>query len=140
MKNIISKLVVISSFAFVASGAFASGFKCDGTEGYAVRLYNHLDATRLPAALIVSHSEATPTTLLKAYDEEIRKHNKANTVQYVVDGGQMSAETVILQIAFKEGQESIAAGETIPGQLILVGGNGGKEVHQLDCARYLKGE
>ena len=120
----------------VGTAAFGSGFKCDGDLGYSVKLFNKTDATRVPAVLVVSQKGLG--TLLRAESEEIRKHNRANTVQYVVEGNeQLNADQVVLQITFKEGRETLAAGEEAPGQLILVKG-ADREVIDLSCERYLK--
>ena len=138
MRNVLSE----SLFVFVGlltSNAFGSGFKCDG-EGYSVQYYNQVDpqlGTRNPAALIVS-SEAG--TLLVRKGGAIRKNTRANTTQYVVEGNrQLDADTAILQIAFKEGVEVLAKGETVDGQLILVQ-DGQRIVFELSCARYLTQE
>jgi hypothetical protein len=126
--------------AVVGSSSFASGFRCEG-DGYSVKLFNKTsNATRTPSVMIVSHEDASPATLLRRDGAAIRKHNRLNTVQYVVDGNnKIGADTVILQIAFKEGQESLEAGETADGQLILVADDS-RQVVALACERYLKGE
>lgn len=136
MKNYMG-LVVIG--LVVASSAFASGFKCEGDSGYRVKLYNHRNTeTRVPAKMIISHEDAG--TLLVADESEISKTNRANTVRYTVDGNRkIQAEQAILQIAFKEGRETLGKGKTAEGQLILVGDED-REVFDLTCVRYLVGE
>jgi hypothetical protein len=121
----------------LAQTAMASGFQCEG-DGYNVKLYNRTDATRTPAVLVVSQEDASPATLLKRSGDEISKTNRANTVRYTVEGNRkIDADSVILQIAFKEGREVLADGETADGQLILVR-DGAKQVIDLTCSRYLK--
>ncbi len=132
----IGLLVAVSS-----TGAFASGFRCTSENGFAVKLYNHTTgATRTPSLLVVSHGDADPSTLLTRKGSEIRKNNRVNSVQYVVEGNRkIDADTVILQVSYKEGRENLEAGETVNGQLILVS-DGNRQVVKLECERYLKGE
>ncbi len=140
MKNVTLNLLTIVSLFLGASAAQASGFRCEGGDGFAVKLFNHTNATRTPAKLIVSHGDADPSTLLVRSDEEISKSNRLSTVRYTVDGNaKIGAETVILQINFKEGSEVLEAGEVVPGQLILIDENGHRDVTALECERYLKG-
>ncbi len=128
----------VLAFALVSGSAMASGFKCGG-EGYNVKMYNLTSgATRKPAVLVLSHDHASPKTLLTAKGSDIRKHNKVTSVQYVTDGASMDLAKVILQVSFKEGQEVIAKGDVIDGQLILVGEDKTREVIGLTCERYLK--
>jgi len=128
------------TLALMTGMASASGFKCEGLDsGFRTKLFNHVQpglGTRVPAAMIVSHEDEG--TLLSAKGADIRKRNRANTVQYVTDGNdRLDADTVILQIRFKEGREVIERGETAPGQLVLVK-DGTREVYDLSCERYLK--
>lgn len=135
------KSLFISLFAvgLVSSGAFASGFACEG-EGFTVRLNNHVfGATRTPAALIVSHEDVSPRTLISKFGEQINKTNRKNTVQYSVSASSMDLKKAILQVSFKEGREVLEDGEVTDGQLILVAYDGSKEVVELDCSRRLKG-
>lgn len=136
-KLVLSAMVI----GLVGSSAFASGFRCSGGDGYQVKLYNETQTeTRIPSVMVVSHTEASPATLLVARGSDIRKTNRLNTVRYTVDGSDMRADKVILQINFKEGRETLEEGEEVPGQLIIVERNGDRSVVELDCARYLKGE
>jgi hypothetical protein len=132
-------------FLGLGSSAFASGFKCESVhsrQAYTVRLYNHVSpttGTRVPAVLVISEEEQG--TLLVRKNGEISKHVRANSVQYVVNGNErLGVERAILQIAFREGREVLAAGESVDGQLILVREDGGRSVTDLTCSRYLKGE
>ncbi len=137
MKNLVTLMVV---GMLVTSATFASGFKCDATDdsGYSAKLFNHVSgATRTPAVLVVSNKDANPGTLLKASGEEISKTNRANTVRYTVEGNSKTADTVILQISFKEGREVIEAGESADAQLIFVT-EGQRDVVPMECVRYLK--
>ncbi len=136
MKNLMNKMVVVG--LLIGTAAFGSGFKCEGDLGYSVKLFNKTGATRVPAVLIVSQQGLG--TLLKATGTDIRKYNRSNTVQYVVDGNeQLNADQVILQISFKEGRETLTANEVASGQLILVK-DGEREVISLSCERYLKND
>jgi len=139
MKNINTKIVV-ALFAVISTASFASGFRCEG-EGYAVKMYNKTTGgTRVPAKMVISHEDASPTTLLVADGEDIHKKNRVNSVQYITDGNsRIGAETVILQVAFKEGRDVIEAGDVVDGQLILTTAFG-KEVASLVCERYLKND
>lgn len=143
MKSLAINLLTIATVVF-ATNAQASGFRCEDTQdlGYSVKLYNKTSGgTRIPSKLILSQESASPRTLLVAGQDEITKHNRLNTVQYVVDGNEkVGAERVILQITFKEGAESLEAGEHAPGQLIFVSEDGDRDVVRLTCERYLKGE
>jgi len=135
------KSTIISVFAMAAmvlSGTvFASGFTCEANDGYNAKVFNNVNptkGTRTPAALIISNEEGT---LLVRKDAEIKKNNRLNTVQYVVEGSRKAdADQVILQISFKEGREVLEAGDTADGQLILVK-DGVREVKQVVCTRYL---
>ena len=134
------KNVIFGVLALAASASFASGFRCESEEGFKVKLYNQTKSgTRVPSKLIVSHENASPATLLVADGSEITKTNRLNTVRYTVDGSDMNLHQVILQIKFKEGQETIREGEVVEGQLILVDEEGSREVSDLACERYLKG-
>lgn len=137
----LTNLFVVVAVAFASTSAMASGFRCAG-DGYNVKLYNKTaGGTRIPAVFILSHEDASPATLLRRGEGEISKSNRLNTVRYTVDGNsKVGAETVILQISFKEGVEVLEAGEEVPGQLILVNEDGDREVTHLTCERYLKGE
>lgn len=111
----------ISLFAvsLVGSSAFASGFRCEG-EGFTVRMNNetYIKHSQLLAVLVISHEDASPRTVLVAEGEEIRKANQKNTVRYTVDAEQMGLDKAILQIAFKEGKETLEKGEIVTGQLV----------------------
>lgn len=135
MKNTMKVLVV--SFLVVGAGAFASGFKCEGSE-YSVKLFNKLDATRTPAVLVVSVNRDGIGTLITAKGSEISKTNRLNTVRYTVDAAEAFAKQAILQISFKEGRETLEEGEVVSGQLILVQEDGSREVTDLECSRYKK--
>lgn len=134
------KTAIILGLAMAFSGTvFASGFKCESADGLNVKLFNHVDpntGTRIPAVLVISYEQGT---LLVRRQYEIKKINRRNTVQYVVNGRGLDANTAILQIRFKEGREVLAEGERAEGQLILVD-YGDKQVIALDCERYLKAE
>lgn len=137
------KSAIIGMLVLVAGSSFASGFKCEDVngDGFRVKLFNRTTGgTRVPSKLVISHTEASPATLLVASDSEISKSNRANVVRYTVDGSEMNLDTAILQIRFLEGRDSIAKGETAEGQLILVDHEGNREVSHLVCERYLKGE
>ncbi|MBI1859391.1 MAG: hypothetical protein HYR96_00540 [Deltaproteobacteria bacterium] len=137
------KTMITIGLAIALSGsAYASGFKCTSDEGLNVKLFNHVDplsGTRTPAVLVIS-SDAQGTLIVRK-DTEITKHNRANTVQYVVDGSEkVGAETAILQIRFKEGREVLEAREVTAAQLILVSEDNDRSVIALECERYLKAE
>ena len=143
MKPILS-LITSIVFLTLSQSAQASGFRCDGDSEAAnlhVKLFNHVqpeNGTRTPAALIVSDDQRG--TLLTRRTTEIRKYNRQNTVQYVVEGNRkIDADRVILQIRFKEGQEVLPDGVVAQGQLILIQDDE-KSVYQLTCERYLKSE
>lgn len=140
MKTVTINLLAIVTLA-LATNAQASGFKCEGN-GYSAKLFNKTTGgTRIPAKFILSHEDASPRTLLSRGEGEISKSNNVNTVKYVVHGNtKVSADTVILQINFKEGLETLEAGEQVSGSLILVNEDGSREVSRLTCERYLKGE
>lgn len=127
--------------ALAPTAAFASGFKCQGDEGYRAKLFNYVDpesGTRTPAFFVLS--SALQGTLLTRDADEIRKTNRLNTVRYSVDGSaELNSDKVILQIRFLEAQEELAAGETAPAQLIFVKGEE-RQVYPMTCVRYLKGE
>ena len=131
--NLLTALVV----ALMGTGAFASGFRCDGDMGYSVKLFNHTSGgTRTPAVMVISQDGEG--TLLRRDGDEITKRNRVNSVQYVVEGNRkLDADTAILQISFKEGSETIAEGESTDGQLIL-DKDGDRSVFHLVCERYLK--
>jgi hypothetical protein len=139
MKSLIVKLV--SAGLVIGTAAFGSGYQCDGqnSEGveWAVKLYNHASVeSRVPAVLVVSNE--SEGTLLRRADTEIKKANRRNTVQYVVEGNRkIDADTVIFQVAHKEGKETFEKGQIISGQLILVKDEA-REVIELTCSRYLK--
>jgi hypothetical protein len=133
-------LQVISTFLVffaVTGSAMASGFRCQSTEGYSVKEYDHTDphtGTRVPAVLVISYE--SQGTLLVAKNEEIRKHNRVNSIQYSVDGNEkLNADTAIFQVMYKPGQEVSKKG--VPGQLILVQ-SGTRDAIDLQCERYLK--
>ena len=83
MKNT-TKLFSVLCVAAIQTSAFASGFKCEGDMGYNVKLYNDTSSTRTPAVLVIS--QVGQGTLLTREGTEISKHNRPNTVQYVVEG------------------------------------------------------
>lgn len=135
------RFVLALALGFLGTAAHADGFKCEGNDSTLnVKIFNHVRpelGTRTPAKLIVS--DLRQGTLVTRSTDQIRKHNRVSTVQYVVDGNeQIGAETVILQVAFKAGREVIAAGEERDGQLILVDAEGDRTVYELTCKRYLK--
>lgn len=135
-----TKLLSLVILGVVATSAFGSGFKCE-SDAYNVKLFNHVNpdsGTRVPAVMVISSPEHG--SLLVSEGDAIRKHNRRNTVQYVVEGNsQLGADMAILQIRFKEGRETLEEGETAPGQLILVIGDD-RDVFQLRCEWYLKSE
>lgn len=139
MKTLIVKLV--STGLVIGTAAFGSGYQCDGysSEGveWAVKMYNHASVeSRVPAVLVVSNEAAG--TLLRRSDAEIKKVNRRNTVQYVIEGNRkIDADTVIFQVAHKEGKETLEPGQVTTGQLILVKDEA-REVIELTCSRYLK--
>ena len=64
--------------------------------------------------------------------------NRTNTVQFVVEGNRkIDADTVIFQVAHKEGRDTLEEGALVDGQLILLKDQA-KEVIELACFRYLK--
>src|SRR5688500_2596961 len=115
MKN----LILVAVAMMVTSGAFASGFKCEG-EGYRVKIFNKLDATRTPAVLILSHVE--DGTIVKADAEDIQKYNGTTSVRYTVEDTD-SWDLVTIRIVFKEGKEVLEAGEEVDASLLLRSGN-----------------
>jgi len=139
MGKSVKRIVAVTALT-IGMGAFASGFRCAG-EGYTVKMFNHIspeEGTRTPAALIIASEEEG--TLLVRKGSEIRKNNRRNTVQYVVRGNRrLGADRAILQVAFKEGRETLEDGETVDGQLILQADED-REVVKLSCERYLKSE
>lgn len=126
--------LLIGLMALVSAGSFASGFKCEGDQ-YSVKLFNKtVDGTRIPAVMVVSEKEHG--TLFRASGSEIRKVNRINSVQYIVN---MDEDKYILQVAFKEGKETLEEGESVDGQLIMILEDGdSKVVEPLECVRYLK--
>lgn len=137
-----SKVVTLLSCAMVlGTAAFGSGYTCSGTDAqgldWGVKLYNHTSVeTRVPSILVVSNTEQG--TLLKREGSEIKKVNRKNTVQFVVEGNRkIDADSVVFQVAHKEGRETLTDGEEVEGQLILVKDEA-KEVVSLTCTRYLK--
>ena len=135
-------LTIIGVALAISSSVFASGFKCKSEDGINVKLFNNVnstDGTRTPAVFVVSTEESG--TLMVRRDSEIRKHNRANTVQYVTDGSDsVLANKTILQIRFKEGREVLEEGQIADAQLILISEDGDRRVTALDCTRYLKSE
>jgi len=133
--NLLTALVI----TVFGSSAFGSGFKCEGEDGYRVKLYNNVkatDGTRTPAVLVISHDDMG--TLLVRKGEEIRKRNYTTSVRYVVEGNRkLDADTAIVQIQFKEGSEVLKEGEIVTGQLVLVSDGESRKLDLL-CARYLK--
>lgn len=127
--------------SLLATASFGSGFVCTQDDGdIRVKLFNHVHpelGTRTPAVLVISDENGM---VLTRKGKQIQKKNRLNTVQYIVDGGEAGdaypLEGAILQVRFKEGQETIEAGDTVPAQLILMG-DGDKDVSQLSCERYL---
>ena len=130
--------IVLASVVGLSVPALASGFRCESRDGYRVQVYNHVSAsegTRVPAALIVSHE--TAGTLLAAKDGEISKRNLSNVVQYSAKGPKGGLTYAVVQIAFKEGRESLAEGERAYGTLILAKGVD-RQSSRLVCTRYKK--
>ena len=137
MKTLKINLLTGFTVALIGTGAFASGFRCNGDMGYSVKLFNYtVGETRTPAVMIISQDDEG--TLLRRTGSEIRKHNRTNTIQYVVEGSRkLDSDTAILQISFREGREVLEEGETADGQLILIK-DGDRGVFGLVCERYLK--
>lgn len=139
MKTIFLGAICALLLGCMENSAFASGFRCDGADGYSIKLFNHIDAesgTRTPAVLVISHG--SDGTVLVRKGEQIRKHIRTSTVQYIVEGSRkLDADLAILQISFREGMDVLEAGETVEGQLIL-DRDGAKSVTELTCSRYLK--
>ncbi len=139
MKTVIAK--VMSVGLFLGTTIFGSGYTCTSAETaqgkWTVKLYNHTaTVTRVPAVLVVSNE--VQGTVLRRTDSEIKKVNRANTVQFVVEGNRkIDADSVIFQIKHKEGREILEERELVVGQLILVK-EAEKEVISLECVRYLK--
>lgn len=134
MNRLVVSLFVIG---LTSASAFASRFECEG-EGYKVKLNNHLHGkTRTPHVMVISHEDAEPRTLVKAFNEEIRKSNRKNTVRYTVDADAMGLNTASLQISFKEGRDVMEDGDITDGQLVLVAYDGSKHVVGLECTRRL---
>jgi hypothetical protein len=130
--------LVLACVVGLSTSAFASGFRCTSSEGYRVQIYNHVNpenGTRVPAALVLSHDEAG--TLLSAKGAQISKRNLSNVVQYSAKGTSAGLSAVIVQVAFKEGRETLAEGERAYGTLILASGSG-RETSRLVCTRYKK--
>jgi len=129
------------ALVLVGTAAKADGFKCEGDDSTLnVKVFNHVHAekgTRTPAKLIIS--DLNQGTLAVRSGGEIRKSNLTSKVQYVVDGSRkLGAETAILQVQYKQGRETIAAGDVRPGHLILVDAEGDRTVYELSCERYVK--
>lgn len=139
MKANLVKLMSVG--LMLGTAAFGSGYKCtsgDTAQGeWSVKMFNHtVTETRVPAVIVVSNE--AQGTVLKRTEAEITKRNRANTVQFVMEGNRrIDADSVILQVLHKEGRETLFDAEEVAGQLILVK-DGSKEVISLDCARYLK--
>lgn len=139
MKNLVVKLA--SMAMVVGTAAFGSGYKCTGTDftgtEWSVKMYNHTSVeTRVPSVLVISNEDQG--TLLLRKDLEIKKANRRNTVQFVVEGNRkIDSDSVIFQVTHKEGRETLEEGEVVSGQLILVK-EGSKQVIDLECSRYLK--
>ena len=133
-------LIVFISINLFSLSANASGFRCVDESGLHVKIYNFLhgeDGTRLPAVFVLSHP--TRGTLLVAKGTQISKKNFASEVQYAVRGNALTqSKYVIVQIAFKEGKETIPKGEIVSGRLIFSNQGGAKTLSGLSCARYLK--
>lgn len=130
--------IALASVVSLSVPALASGFRCDSRDGYRVQIYNHTNAsegTRVPAALVVSHE--TAGTLLAAKGAEISKRNLSNVVQYTAKGPKGGLTYAVVQIAFKEGRETLAEGERAYGTLILAKGVD-RQTSRLVCSRYLK--
>jgi hypothetical protein len=138
MKNTVKLLVV--SLVMASSGAFASGFICKG-DGYTIKLFNHTDATRTPAALIVS--SVSEGTLFKAFEDEIHKYNGSDHVSYMAgvddEVPYEGIHWVSLQIDFKEGKDVLKAGEEVDGSATLTSNDDSVNLN-LTCERYLKNQ
>lgn len=135
-------LVVLSLVTlFGASSVFASGFRCVGEGGYRVKVYNQVDpklGTRTPAHLIIS--KAGEGTLLVANAQDIEKVNHPSYVSYTVPGtGELGAIEASLEVAFKEGNETLEAGQKVDATLILTDTTHARDFYALVCTRYLKG-
>lgn len=139
MNNLVK---LMSVGLLLGTSAFGSGYKCtsgDTAQGeWFVQMYNHTSIqTRVPAVVIISNE--AQGTVLRRGAAEITKRNRANSVQFVMEGNRrVDADSVILQILHKEGQQTLSEREEVAGQLILVRDDS-KEVISLACARYLKG-
>lgn len=137
MKFIAMKLLVLAA---VLSGTvvLASGFRCESDSGHTLKIYNYVngeDGTRIPSIFVLSNDDGT---LLVARRHEISKRNLSDVVQYSVLGNEkVNAERVIAQIRFKEGRETIEAGELVEGTLILVR-DSDRDISQMICSRYKK--
>ena len=143
MKTLIGALSVVVLTA-MGPAALASGFVCSGDSEAAnlrVKLFNHIDpqmGTRVPAAMIISDTERG--TLVVRKGRAISKRNRANAVQYVINGSsRLEADIAILQVQFKEGREVLGEREEVPAQLILIK-DGDRSVFSLSCERYLAQE
>jgi len=135
MKAIFMLVLLVAGYGAVA---FGSGWRCNGDEGYRVKLINHTGPTRKPAVFIVSQRGSG--TLLTAKNEEIRKTNLEKGVRYVADAGEHDpiSGRAILYVEYKEGQDRpLKFGESVDGKLILDLDSGKEEV-DLACYRYLK--
>jgi len=139
MKNLLVKMVSVG--LWVGTAAFGSGYKCtsaDTDQGrWSVQMYNRTThETRVPSIIVISNE--LQGTVLKRNGTQINKVIRTNTVQFVMEGNRLiDADTVIFQVARKEGREVLKKGEETSGQLILVR-DGLREVVSLTCARYLK--
>ena len=136
-KNRIGEIVI--TLFLSAAPAFGSGFICQSPDGFQAKLFNHVDpkvGTRTPAALIVSSERQG--TLLVRYDEAIAKKSARTLVRYWAEGNsETNSDSVLLQVRFREGIDSLEAGETTPGQLIFFNGEE-RAIYPVECVRYLK--
>ena len=132
------KVLITAALALAGSAVHGSGFVCEG-DGIRARLYNHVSpgkGTRVPAAFIVS-TDAEGTILVRK-GPQIEKHLGTTSVRYVVAGGpELGADTVTLEIWFREGKGDLEDGDVVDGGLYMVGLQGTSEM-RLGCQRYLK--
>lgn len=133
--------ITLAIMGVLTTSAFGSGFKCQSEDGYAVKLFNHVqpeDGTRVPAVLIVSHEEEG--TLLRANGEEIRKTAVGRNTIYSTDGNSaIGAENVALIVRHREGVDTLRAGQKVPGTLLLGSDDETLDEIPLVCTYYLKG-
>jgi hypothetical protein len=137
MKNLMNLLTLAS--LVLGTGAFASGFICEEPDSYSpltVKLFNKtVGGTRIPAVIVISDEHAG--TILVAKGEEISKKNLAHSVRYTATPANKDTEAV-LNISFKEGNDSLEEGEVVMGTLRFTDSGGEGDLTELECSRYLK--